>query len=136
MFRAPTKLLRKDRPPMEPFVDKGLGRFTFDRDLGWKKQIILGGKEAELVIGSDGEPPSDEMLQTAKSWLDGWPSEFPKIINYMRTELRNWSDGPNLPQPEKFEVESINILWRDKPSASMIYFHYPSDDIRLWHVTF
>ena len=136
MFRALAKLLHKSEAPKEPFADQALGQFAFSSGLGWKNQIVLGGKKAELVLGSDGESPSDEMIQTAKSWIDAWPEQFPKIIEYIRSELRNWSGEPNLPVPEKFEVESINILWRDKPTTSMIYFHYPGDDIRLWHVTF
>jgi hypothetical protein len=131
------RLFRKQYPqPTEPFVDTVLGEFAFDRDLGWKKHLVLGGQQAELVLGSDGEPPSEAMLQTARSWLESWSSQLPKIAGYIRSELRGWSDEPNLPQPEKFEVESVSILWRDKPEASMIYFHYPGDENRLWHVTF
>ena len=136
MFRALGRLFQKEEPPKEPFVDPVLGQFSFDRDLGWKKQLVLGDTQAELVLGSDNEPPSEEMLRTAKSWVDEWRSQLPKIIDYIRSELRGWAGDPNLPTPEKFEVASINILWRDKPETSMIYFHYPGDDIRLWHVTF
>ena len=131
------KLFRKQAlNPIEPFVDTVLGEFAFDRDLGWKRQVVLGGQQAQLVLGSGGEPPSEAMLQTARSWLENWNSQFPKIVAYIRSELRGWSDEPNLPQPEKFEVGSVNILWSDKPDACMVYFHYPGDDIRLWHVTF
>jgi hypothetical protein len=136
MFRSLTKLLRKPETPKEPFVDRTLGQFAFERGLGWKKQILLGGRGAELVLGSDGDPPSDEMLQTARSWIDAWPTQFPKIIEYIRHEFSGWVGEPNMPVPEKFEVESINILWSNKPDTSMIYLHYPGDDIRLWHVTF
>ena len=136
MFRALGKLFRKEEAPEEPFVDPVFGQFTFDRDLGWKKQIALGDTHAELVFGSDGEPPSEEMLRMANSWKEEWPSQFPKIIEYIRRELEDWSNEPNLPVPDRFEVESINILWKDKPERSMVYFHYPGDDIRAWHVTF
>ena len=136
MFRTLGKMFRKEEASKQPFVDPRLGQFTFDRDLGWKKQFALGDTNVELVLGSGGEPPSDQMLRTAKSWMDEWRSQFPKIIEYIRRELADWSDEPNLPVPEKFEVESINILWRDKPETSMVYLHYPGDDIRLWHVTF
>src|SRR5579862_7723671 len=90
MFRALTKLLRKPEPPKEPFVDLVLGHFVFDQDLGWKKQIILAGKPAELVIGSDGPAPSDAMVQTARSWVSAWPTQFPKVIEYIRAELGKW----------------------------------------------
>lgn len=136
MFRTLGKLFRKEEAPKEPYVDEVLGQFSFDRDLGWKRQIVLGDTSAELVLGSDGEPPSEQMLRTARSWVEQWPSQFPKIIEYIRSEFRHWSDQPNLPVPDKFEVESINILWRDKPETSMVYLHYPGDDIRAWHVTF
>jgi hypothetical protein len=135
MFRALGKLFRKEEAPKEPFVDPVLGQFTFERRLGWKKQIVLGDTRAELVLGSDGEAPSEQMLRTAKSWVDQWQIEFPKIIDYIRRELLGWSGESALPVPEKFEIESINILWSDKPETSMVYFHYPGDDVRCWHRT-
>jgi hypothetical protein len=134
MLRALKKLFRK--APREPFVDPVLGEFTFERGLGWKRRVTLGARQAELVLGSDGEPPSAETLQMARSWLEHWSFQHPKIIEYIRRELRGWTDEPNLPVPEKLEVESIHLLWGDKPKTSMVYFHYPGDDIRAWHVTF
>jgi hypothetical protein len=138
MLGSLSRFLRKKdlQPATQVFADEVLGEFTFDRDLGWKKPINLGGQEAELVLGSDGEPPSEAMLQTARSWLESWNSKLPSIVDYIRSQLRGWSDEPDLPEPEKFELESVNILWKDKPDACMIYFHYPGDDLRLWHVTF
>ena len=136
MFRALSTLFRKEQPLREPFVDQALGAFAFERDLGWKKQLVLGDREAELVLGSDGELPAEAMLQTAKSWLDQWSSQHPRIIEYIRRELAGWAFEPDPPVPEKLEVESINILWPERPRMSMVYFHYPGDDIRCWHVTF
>lgn len=136
MFRMLAKLFRKEEVPPEPFVDPALGQFSFERGLGWKRQIVLGDTQIELVFGSDGEPPADKMLQMGKSWIEEWPSQSPKIIAYIRDELRKWTGEPDLPKPENFEVESINILWREEPETSMIYFHHPGDDIRAWHVTF
>jgi hypothetical protein len=105
MFHALGRLFRKEEPPKKPFVDQALGEFAFERNLGWKKQIVLGGKQAELVLGSDGEAPDEAMLQTAKSWLDQWSSQQPGIIEYIRRELAGWSDEPNLPVPEKLEAK-------------------------------
>lgn len=131
-----SRLFHKEEAPKSPFVDAVLGQFEFERDLGWKKQAILGGHLAELVLGSDGEPPSSEMLQMARSWVEQWHSRHPKIVEYIRTQLQDWSHEPDLPVPERLEVESINLLWEDKPTTCMIYFHSPGDDIRAWHVTF
>ena len=117
-------------------MDPVLGQFTFERGLGWKAPAVVGGRQVELVLGSDGEPPSTGMVETARSWIAHWSSQHPKIIEYIRRELRDWSDEPNLPVPDKLEIESINLLWSDKPTTSMIYFRYPGDDIRAWHVTF
>jgi hypothetical protein len=136
MFRALSKLFCKEEPPKVPFIDQELGTFTFERNLGWKTQIELGGKKAVLTLGSDGEPPTQAMLQTARLWLDQWSSQHTQIIEYIRQELADWSGEPDLPVAEKLEVESINILWSDKPRTSMVYFHYPGDDIRCWHVSF
>jgi hypothetical protein len=137
MLHAFRKLFRKQRPE-ESFSDAALGQFIFEPRIGWKKQIIFGDRQAELVLGSDGEPPSDEMVRTAKWWLNNWSSQEPKIVEYVRRELRlsEWSNEPNLPDPTRFEVESINVLWRDSPTTTIIYFNDPTDDIRAWHVTF
>lgn len=138
MFKALRNLLSKNDTPIVPFVDPLLGQFQFDRVLGWYKEVALGNEHAKLVLGSDGEWPSDEMLRTARTWLDAWPLEKPKILDYVRRELLDptWSDEPDLPTPEQLAVESINILWSDQPTTSMIYFTHPDDDVRSWHVTF
>lgn len=136
MFRALAKLFHKPAIRTEPFVDVVLGEFEFLDDLGWKTRISLGGETVELVLGADGEPPSDEMMGTAKSWVEQWPSQHPKIVAYIEGELVDWSDEPGIPVPDSLKVESIQILWRDNPRTSMVYFRYPGDDLRSWHVTF
>lgn len=50
MFYAFRKLFCKESAS-EPFVDALLGQFAFERNLGWKKQIALDDKQAELVLG-------------------------------------------------------------------------------------
>ena len=137
MIRWLRSLIRK-REIVEPssFVDPVLGEFSFDQSLGWKKNIMLGTVDAELVLGSNGEAPPNEMLETARSWVADWILEFPKIREYIRSELGNWIIEPNLPSPDDFEVESINFLWKQKPTTSMIFFHVPDDEFRMWHVTF
>lgn len=137
MFRALAQLFHTRSVPKRPFWDPVLGEFAFDPNLGWKKRILLDGRDAELVLGSDGDPPRAAMLETARSWVAAWPDERPKIIAYIRSELRksDWSEEPDLPDPDKFQVEAIHLLWENTPRTSMIYFHYPGDDIRFWHVT-
>lgn len=130
-------LTKKPRAPIMPFIDRGLGEFEFDDDLGWKKRVDFGDVEAELVIGSDGELPSDEMIETARMWTEKWCSEKPRILGYVRKELRDgdWTFEPDLPNPDRFVLQSINVLWADEPKLSMIYLEYPGDEIRCWHVT-
>lgn len=136
MFKALKKLFRNKPPkPIVPFVDPVLGEFAFDDDLGWKTRLIFGDTEAELVLGSDGEKPPDEMLQTARMWLSNWHLEKPRILDYIRKELRQWTVEPDLPDPDRFVLQSINVLWPDEPNTCMIYLDYPGDEIRLWHVT-
>lgn len=136
MFREIKNLFSKSQEPKPPFVHPVLGTFDFERDLGWKTKIVLEGCEAELILGSDGEPPPDLMLQTATAWVNNWQTQHPNIVQYIRNELQGWSNEPNLPIPEKLEVKSINLLWTSQPTTSMIEFNYPGDDIRIWHITF
>lgn len=136
MFRALTRLFRQRELPRQPFKDPVLGTFEFDRDLGWKRRIVLGNTEAELVLGSAGEFPSAEMLDMARSWIRVWSTRLPRIIEYFRSELDQWTGEPLRTDPGRFEVESINFLWKHRPTTCMIYFRDPDDDIRAWHVTF
>ena len=72
-------------------------------------------------------------------WISNWRNltSFRTVLReYIRRELGDGSEEASLPAPEMFEVESINVLWRDKPETSMVYFGYPGDDVRAWHVTF
>src|SRR5437899_4229379 len=110
MLRKLAKWFHREDAPKTPFEDTVLGRFEVDRDVGWKKRIPLAGRDAELVLGSNDEPPPAEMLQMARSWVEAWPARHLKIIDYIRAQLRDWSDEPELPVPEKFEIESIQFL--------------------------
>jgi hypothetical protein len=146
MFRALARLFGKDEIPKRSFWDPLLGEFAFERGIGWKKQVVLQNRlagssevgDVELILGSDGDPPPAAMVETARSWMSEWARERPKIINYIRSELQrsDWSEEPDLPQPELLQVEAIHLLWDDSPQTSVIYFHYLGDDIRYWHVTF
>ncbi|CAL1124925.1 unnamed protein product [Cladocopium goreaui] len=89
------------------------GEFAFEQRLGWKKRILLGRIEAEIVFGSDGEPPSGTLVHSAKAWIEAWENQLPKIHEYIRAEFGNWADEPNLPDPRKLEVESLNFIWKD-----------------------
>ena len=136
MFQKLKALFRNTpRQPIEPFVDPVLGEFAFDNDLGWKKRIDVGETQAELVIGSDGEIPSDEMTQTARLWVANWCSEKPRLLEYIRNELAGWTFEPDIPDPLRFTLESINVLWPDQPNTCMIYLVYPEDEFRAWHIT-
>ena len=137
MFRVLRSLFRQVRVPAAPFVDEVLGTFRFDTDLGWKTLVTINGAEVELVIGSDGEEPSHDMIRTARMLASEWPNRWPLLLDYMGNELEGegWKMEPDLPNPERFILQSINVLWPDAPTTSMAYFDYPGDDIRLWHIT-
>ena len=125
--------------PTAPFVDHVLGQFKFKPGLGWTKIIAIGSEEADLILGSDGEPPSEDMLNTARRWVGAWATLKPEVIEYIRHQLLDstWTEEPNLPNPDHLVVESINLLWADDPRTTAIYFTDPSDaDERAWHVTF
>jgi len=137
MFQKIRSLFKtRPRLPAAPFVDPVLGAFEFDSDLGWKKRLDFGETEAELVIGSDGEIPSDDLIRTARLWVQRWRSEKPRILDYIRNELRQWTFEPNLPDPDRFTLQSVHVLWPHEPNACMIYLDYPGDEDRSWHVTF
>ena len=136
MFQKLKSLFRSTpREPIVPFVDPVLGEFAFDNDLGWKKRVHIGDTEAEVVIGSDGEIPSDEMIQIARMLVANWSSEKPRLVEYIRNELAGWTFEPDIPDAARFTLESINVLWPDYPNTCMIYLNYPGDEYRAWHIT-
>jgi len=136
MFRSILKLFQPQALPREPFVDDILREFHFDRDLGWKKKVTLGGVEAEIILGSDGDLPTGEMIETARMWVAEWPSRQTEILVYLRSQLGKWADAPDVSKAEELQVESVNILWPNKPKMSMIYFKDPKGEGRAWHVTY
>lgn len=129
LFRSPP------RGPIVPFVDPVLGEFAFDSDLGWKKRVYVGDTEVEVVIGSHGERPPVEMVRIARMWIANWNSEKPRLLEYIRNELAGWTFESNIPDPARFTLESINVLWPAHPNTCMIYLTYPGDEYRAWHIT-
>jgi|GEM_PF-1204259 len=136
MFQKIKALFRSTpRQAIVPFVDPVLGEFAFDADLGWKKRVHIGDTEIEVVIGSDGEIPSDEMVRIARMWVQNWTSEKPRLLDYIRNELAGWKVEPGIPDPDRFTLDSINVLWPDHPNTCMIYLNCPGDEYRGWHIT-
>lgn len=123
------------REPIASLNDPVLGEFAFDKELGWKKCVHVGDSEAEVVIGSDGELPSDEMIRIARMWVANWTAEKPRLVQYIRKELAGWTFEPDIPDPDRFTLESINVLWPDHPNTCMIFLSFPGDEDRAWHIT-
>ena len=135
MIRTLTDLFRKVQTPRDPFVDAALGEFDFYTKLGWKRNVQMDDTAVELVLGSDGEPPSDAMLRTARSWIESWRELKPRLLDYARQEISTWTIENDPPNPDEFILQSLNILWPDTPNTCMIYFHNPVDDDRCFHLT-
>ncbi len=136
MFDRLIKLFRRRPIPSEPFVDPILGEFHFVRDIGWSRKISLGGGAIDLNLGSDGELPSNQMLNTAIYWIDHWELRWPQLKEFIRTDLKSWPTEEILPDPEKLSIRSIDVLWTLHPEACMIYLELPDDDFRQFHLTF
>ena len=134
MFRFLANLFRPPTKP-DPFFDDRFGEFQFANDLGWQTMARFGDSNAELVLGSDGENPSEEMLAAGKAWIDDWDDEFPRLIEFIRNEIETWTFEPDPPIAENLTIDSLNILWPNLPNICMIYFTDPNDDIRHYHLT-
>lgn len=136
MLRSFLSFFQQQKVPPEPFVDPVLGEFQFDRDLGWKKEVAFGEMKAELVLGSEGESPSVEMVQTAREWVAEWPSRRSGVVEYIHGQLQKRKNMPHFPTVDDLHLESINVLWPNRPRASMIYFRDAKDETRAWHASF
>lgn len=137
MFRWVKHIMRKGVNAPKVFIDPALGTFQFEKRLGWRRRIRLDNvHDVDIILGSDGEPPSQEMLRTVGTFIDKWSLLRQVICDYVRIKLRTeeWVSEPKLPDPDELVVISIAVLWRDNPHVSLIEFEAFGDD-RVWHVT-
>jgi hypothetical protein len=125
-----------DESSVEPFADKSLGRFEFDREVGWKGRIWLSGMSVEIVLGPCGQTPSERTLQMARSWVNEWPARYPQIVEYIRLQFAKWPKDAVPLAAERFQVESIHLVWPNEPTTSMLYLSYPGHEFKGWHITF
>lgn len=123
-------------PPQYPYVHPSLGSFDFDAELGWKRVCAMDGRDVEVVIGSDGEMPSEEMATAVESWVLNWPKRRQEVHEYIGKELSAWRPEWHPTSADRLALSSINVLWPDSPDTVMLYFIDPEDDIRLWHATY
>jgi hypothetical protein len=130
------KFFRRRAVPVEPFIDEVLGDFLFVRDIGWQKKVLLEGRLVNLHLGSCGENPSDEMRDTAKYWVNNWESRRHELNQYMESALRTWPEEELRFAPQELKIQSIYILWKDNPTACVIYFDLNDEDYRQFHMTF
>ena len=130
------QFFRRKAVPTEPFIDDALGEFLFVRDIGWQKKVLLEGRLVNLYLGSDGENPSCEMRDTAKYWITNWESRRHELNQYMESALRTWPEEELRFAPQELKIQSIEILWTDKPTACMIYFDLNDEDYRQFYLTF
>ncbi len=114
-----------------------LGSFEFESGIGWRKTIRLDSFDVEIVIGSSGELPSQEMIETARMWKSRWNALHQQAIEFIQRELATevWADEPDHPRGVELTPQSIEILWEHEPTNSMIFFQRLNDE-RAWHVTF
>ncbi len=118
-----------------PFHHPVLGAFDFVQDVGWEKSIELDGRRVELNLGSNGEMPNQSMLDCLQYWIGNWVTRRSEINEYMMQEGRSWYPHDTTPDASQLLLDSIEILWPEKPWTCMVYLELP-DDERHFHVTF
>jgi len=122
--------------PRDPILDPVLGTLIPRHGEAWSTRLCLGGKDVELLIGADDGPPMSEMIETARDWVREWNVQYPRIVDYLRQEIAPLVEMGESPDPERFDLEAIQIQWSKRPTTCMMYFNYPGDDSRGWHITF
>ncbi|MFM8397224.1 MAG: hypothetical protein ACKOAH_05280 [Pirellula sp.] len=53
-----------------------------------------------------------------------------------RSALRTWPEEELRFAPQELKIQSIYILWKDNPTACVIYFDLNDEDYRQFHMTF
>lgn len=136
MFGRIKQLFRQSEPPAYPYIHPSLGAFAFERGTGWKRVCPIEGRRVEVVIGSDGELPSQQMADTARDWVENWEVLRPFVVDYIEREVSSWQPNWHPPSTARLLLSSINVLWTDLPTTAMLYFDDPEDNIRCWHATY
>lgn len=136
MWTRIKQLLAARDLPRRPYVHPLLGAFEFDSDLGWRRNFRLDGRDVDVVIGSDGDAPSEDMVNTAADWVSHWAVLRESVIDYADKELSTWKPEWHPTVANRLELSSINVLWPDSPTTTMLYFDDPQDDTRSWYATF
>jgi hypothetical protein len=121
---------------IEEFRDPRLGVLQLRRELGCVGTVVIEGSRVEVILGSDGEAPSEVALQTIVELIDSWSGFRQEIIGFAKSQFDtdDWHDEVDLPDPESWALMSIQVLWRDDPQFAMLYFTVDNDE-RSWFVT-
>ena len=136
MWTRIKRLFAAQEFPQRPYVHPSLGTFDFDVGLGWKTTYRIDGRDVDVVIGSDGESPSTQMANTAADWALHWAELRQAVLEYIGKELSTWKSEWYPTEANRLVLSSINVLWPDSPTTTMLYFDDPDDEIRLWHATY
>lgn len=122
--------------PAVPFHHPELGTFEFTAGVGWGKTIDIDSRPVQLYLGSDGEMPSQAMLDCLGYWINNWMTRRPEFNEYIDHECQSWPPHDIGPKANRLLLSSIEILWPEKPWSCMIYLNLPGDDERQFHLTF
>lgn len=118
------------------YSDPTLGTFSYQQGIGWIGSLVIGRVSVKLVIGSDGELPSDRVLRSMKNTVANLQTIQATIIEFATVQLRTaaWCSEPNLPDPSAWTLSSIQILWGNDPDFVFVYFKSELDE-RDWFVS-
>ena len=129
-------LFLRTKPPAFSFSHPELGEFEFIPGLGWGKLTDIDGCQVQLYLGSDGEVPSQSMLDCLDYWINNWASRRVEIDDFITREVQSWPPDDWGPCANRLILSSIEVLWSEKPWTCMIYLNSPDDDERDFHLTF
>jgi hypothetical protein len=122
--------------PEVPYHHPELGTFDFTAGVGWGKTIDIDGRHVQVYLGSNGQMPSQPMLDCLGYWISNWMTRRPEFNEYIDQECRSWPPHDIGPEANRLSLSSIEILWPEQPWSCMIYLNLPGDDERQFHLTF
>lgn len=91
-----------------------LGTFDFIPEVGWGKSIDVDGHRIQLYLGSNGEMPSQSMLDCLHYWIGNWVTRRSEINEYITQQCRSWLPHDTGPGANRLFLSSIEILWPEK----------------------
>jgi hypothetical protein len=125
------KLLGIFKPtiPSEPFQDAVLGAVEYNAEESrWEARVASGG-DALLICIAGKAAPDPRLLEHARAVASDRQAFLSLVSTFLGEEAPKFPDAAD--EIRSLRLESLSLLWPDRPNDGMIYFDGGDED-RVW----